>query len=414
MDWLIVEWLILVLVTPVVITVVVLLYGFVGCGSFGSSPVDPSTPTTPTGPGQPAKPPKPDKLSAKAAGPNLVKLTWQYTTPGVQFTVERTKEGTTNSVSFNVPGSLPNFDDTVGLDEGTTYFYTVRAVLAGVPSDPSDKIAATTFPEAPADVDPRPKEVNRIDLSWTNKSATAPDVIIEHDSPTTGLTVTKTDKNTPQPRQFTVAEGSEHKFRVFATVKGYDDNVQKNEIRSAVLPQKPAKPLAFKAVLTTQSTLSLAGYCLVQRLASTLLKNSGGQVWLTVSPPPTGTLKIDRIYLSEAAAVDAWDSAGPLAKVIDIDQGDQQLSLVSTDPPKRLDPVPFNLNQANDLLISFDINASAGDCPFTDGIAGATAYYKSATQQAASADRSPNAADPGGTYGFVPLRHCLITEIEVL
>ena len=408
MDWLIVQWLILVLVTPLVITFVVLLYGFVGCGKLlGVS--DPPQPST-----QPSKPPKPDKLSAKAAGSQLVKLTWQNTAgPGVQFTVERVEEGTGKTVSFSVPGADPKFDDTVDLVEGTTYFYKVRAAQAGLISDPSDQSAATTFPEAPADVDPRPKDVNRIDLTWTNKSAIAPDVIIQQDS-ATGVTETKTNKNIAQPRQFTVDEGSEHKFRVFATVKGFQDNVPQADVRSAELPQKRAKPLAFKAALTTAQSPALAGFCVVQRLASTLLKNSGAQVWLTVSPPATGTLTIERVYLSEpAAAGDPWDSAGAPTKVIDIAQG-EQLTLAAGDLPKRLGPVSFNLNQANDLLISFDINASAGECLHADGIAGATAYYKDATQQAATADRSPNAADPGGTFGFVPQRHYLITEIEVL
>ena len=409
MDWLVVEWLVLLLVTPVVITVVVLLYGFVGCGSFGSSP-DVAA--------QPSKPARPDKLTARAAGSNLIKLTWQNTAGiGVTFTVERIEEGTGKADTFVVPGFDPKFDDQTGLKEGTTYFYKVRAQLAGLVSDPSDQSAATTFPEAPADVNPRPADVNRIDLTWTNKSATASKVIVQDESPTGVFTETNIAANVPQPYQFIVAEGSEHKFRVFASVKGFQENVLQNDVRSAELPQQRAKPLAFKAVLTIpEPPPTLAGYCIVQRIASTLLKNSGGQVWLTVSPPATGTLKLDRIYISQPdPAGDPWDSAGAPTKVIDMDiAASEQLSLGPADPPKRLGPIAFNLNQANDLLIAFDFNTGAGDCLYVENMPGATSYFKAASQQAASADRSPNAGDPAGTFGADLQRHYLITQIEVL
>ena len=404
MDWLIVQWLVLVLITPIVITVVVLLYGFVGCGEL----LPPEAPSNLA---------KPDKLSARAAGSNLVKLTWQNTAgTGVTFTVERREDGTGKTDTFPVPGSAPTFDDQTDLKEGTTYFYKVRAAQGSLTSDWSDGSAATTFPEAPGDVNPRPTDVNRIDLTWTNKSATAAKVIVEHESPT-GVTETKTDANIPQPRQFIVAEGSEHKFRVFASVKGFQENVQQDDVRSAELLQQRAKPLAFKALLTTpEPPPTLAGYCIVQRLASTLLKNSGGQVWLTVSPPATGVLKLDRIYISQPdPAGDPWDSAGPPTKVIDIDVAQsEQLSLVPNDPPKRLGPIAFNLNQANDLLIAFDFNATDGDCLYAENIPGATSYFKAVDQQAKLADRSPNAADPAGTFGADQGRLYLITQIEVL
>ena len=84
------------------------------------------------------------------------------------------------------------------------------------------------------------------------------------------------------------------------------------------------------------------------------------------------------------------------------------------DPPKRLGPIAFNLNQANDLLIAFDFNATDGDCLYAENIPGATSYFKAVDQQAKLADRSPNAADPAGTFGADQGRLYLITQIEVL
>src|SRR5687768_4809346 len=110
MDSLLVEWLILVLITPVVITVVVLLYGFVGCGSFGANPNDPTTPTTP------AKPSPPNDFRARGVAPNLIKLTWlKPAGTGVTFSVERTKDGIGPPATFGVPGP-DKHDDQLNLE----------------------------------------------------------------------------------------------------------------------------------------------------------------------------------------------------------------------------------------------------------------------------------------------------------
>ena len=82
MDSLIVDWLILVLVTPLIIVAVVLLYGFLGCEPFEAA--------------APAKPDAPTNLLAKAAGPNLIKLTWDDKSGGAaKFKVIRIEEGAT-------------------------------------------------------------------------------------------------------------------------------------------------------------------------------------------------------------------------------------------------------------------------------------------------------------------------------
>src|SRR5687768_8806416 len=112
MDWLVLDWLILVLATPVVIVAVVLLYGFVGCGSFAAEPAPPPTPS------QPTKPDQPKKLVATAAGPNVVNVSWEHSAgAGVRFTLERRLEGSTEKkIDDNLLGNT--FPDTTNLKEG--------------------------------------------------------------------------------------------------------------------------------------------------------------------------------------------------------------------------------------------------------------------------------------------------------
>ena len=102
------EWLVLVLVVPAILIPVVLLWGFAGCGAYIIGPAVRA----------------PSNLRATGISESVISLTWDDSNSApVSFEVERTKEG--ESVP-EVLSSTTTFDDE-GLEEATTYFYTVRA-----------------------------------------------------------------------------------------------------------------------------------------------------------------------------------------------------------------------------------------------------------------------------------------------
>jgi hypothetical protein len=406
MDWLILDWLILLLGVPAIIVPIVLLWGFAGCGIDTVGNDEPVTDLS-------SKPAAPTNLKATAMGPNLIKLRWDDNTGGTtKFRGVRVEEGTSDTRPFENLVK-PEFEDTVDLKEGTTYFYTVKATLAGTDSDPSNESKVTAFPAAPSNLVATPEEVGRIDLRWTNNSKTATQfIILDRLIPAGSVTERPVPGGASQPVPLPVAEGSAHEFRVVATQVGYQEGVLQLQIRS--LPSDPvtAKPLAFKAELTANEPNPRQGYCLVQRIPSSLLSNQGTQVTLTVRGSSAGGLTIDRIFISQPvqppASGSLWDSHTDLTKVVDISQGNQAVVLPASDPRKTLGPFVYTLDRSKDLLIAFDISAVEGQGNLRRvALQGAVAYLKAAISEAKIQNRGPG-------YNAEPNRHYLVEKIEVL
>jgi hypothetical protein len=123
-----VEWLVLAPLVPAILVPVVLLWGFAGCGFPGIGSVL-----------------RPTNVRAEGISVSEIRLTWENPHgPGVTFEVERTKEGET------IPQTLAMSETTLidsGLEEATTYFYTVTAMRIEYNDDsgPSDRVAGRTI-----------------------------------------------------------------------------------------------------------------------------------------------------------------------------------------------------------------------------------------------------------------------------
>lgn len=397
------DWLILIFLVPAIIVPIVLLWGFAGCKSFDTA--DPDKTAAPT------------NLKATAKGTSLISLQWDDNAGGTaKFKVTRVEEGSPAPPPKpydNLPDKT--FDDMADLKEGTTYFYTVQATLPGASiSNPSNQSAATAFPATPSNVTATPQEVNRIDLSWTNNSNKADQFIIVDTLISAGsVPDTKVPKGASQPFPVLVPEGSAHEFQVLAFVKGFQENTSQPEVKSLPsVPPVPAKPLAFKAMLTTDQP-NRQGRCLVQRIPKGLLKNTGSQIKITVRGSGVASLTIDRIYISQpAAAGNPWDSlpSGPprgLTKVVSKGLGEPAV-LLPAGSRRTFGPLNYDLDQANDVLIAFDISTDMGQGNLISvALLGATAYLRANTQQAAVDDRGPGYTDDPNTL-------YLVEKIEVV
>src|SRR5690349_5038402 len=118
------EWLLLMLLVPVVVVPVVLLFGFAGCDRvFGLQHVDPVDP-----------PPPGPIIDAKGTSVSTIRLTWMIDPAATEIDFVRTKYdkmghpvGSPEPVS--APAS-PGVKDDGGLDPNTTYGYVATAVFA--------------------------------------------------------------------------------------------------------------------------------------------------------------------------------------------------------------------------------------------------------------------------------------------
>jgi hypothetical protein len=176
---------------------------------------------------------------------------------------------------------------------------------------------------------------------------------------------------------------------------------------------------------TAGNQSGLEGSCFVVRIPQFLLSTDGPQVAITVRGSTEADVQIDRVYLSQAAdSVDAskdpFDSLeADLTPVVNDGVG----VLVPKGESVMLNVVDYHLDSDKDLLIAFDISASAGlgNLRFVQfaGVAVPLTYFKLPSspqnppiQQAAVADRtgfSPGLS-PDGLRTFI----YLVEKIEVV
>jgi hypothetical protein len=117
------DWLILLLVVPAIIVPVVMLVGFAGCQYV--FPVDPYRPGEDVDTTGSSEYGDPFIDSADGKSFNIITLTWHWGGFADHFQFERTNPDN-STTPFPAPASP--FDDTLDLDPGKKYTYTVRAV----------------------------------------------------------------------------------------------------------------------------------------------------------------------------------------------------------------------------------------------------------------------------------------------
>ena len=412
------DWLILIVAVPATIVPIVLLFGFSGCGlsaaptcsgdeqcDFGESCDDNTCYADPERPSQPVD------LSATAEDDHSVLLKWTNTEPAATgFKLERSVEnGPWGEVTDTTPSPVDpagTRDDSADLKEGVTYFYQVSACIgacvAPTSSQPSDISSATVLPATPTNLTVNVVNANEIDLSWANASTEATEFSLVEQALGEiyrGTDITYAHMN---------PGAGVHNYQVSAIVlNGFEDNAKQDvfsdpsDVVTAVI-SAPVTP-AFTAppgTLTTDQS-GVEGFCIVQRLGSSLLLQGGTTVGITLRGSTTGSLTLDRVTISQVAASgDPYDSAADLMTVA-------TAVTLAPNTPQTIGPVGYVLDATKDLLIAFDVSATPGQGNLRYGaLAGADSYAHGAASEASVLDRTQG-------YGPANGNLYLIEQIDV-
>ncbi|RBP45375.1 fibronectin type III domain protein [Roseimicrobium gellanilyticum] len=258
------------------------------------------------------------------------------------------------------------------------------------------------FPSIPADVTVTEVGPGFVALTWTHEAVAGVtfEVDVFKEQETVPVTLMS---DVTSARAERLLPSTLYRFQVRALYGGFDTDPS-SEVSATTLP--PVR--CFTSSLSMDQTL-VEGFCLAQRLEPAVLAAGGFHVFITVRGPNSGSLVLDRVYISQPAAVgNPYDSAGDLTMVATAVSVPQGMSLP-------LPVVQYTLDPSRPLLVIFDINSTQGTVRNQSFVPAsqATCFVKGATAEAAVADRIPNAANPGAQPYVVSDTIYLIETIDV-
>ena len=357
-------------------------------------------------------------------------LTWKDTNGGTfNYSIERGEVGQTLAPIGQVVSGTTFSEPTSVLAEGKTYLFRVfptNSATSSFPDYPSNVATATVFPAKPSNLtatvvsdislDPSvPAPPPRIELRWTNNSARADGFILKFRAGTSGpfLDLPQSIIPTPAPAQSTfthhgVTASTTYEYQVIAFVDGFDTNGNPQQVRSepsaTATATTPAIAPVWKTILQValnQNPGSNPNDCVVQRLKGPF-PFGGSKVRLTLRGPATGSIVIQRVYLSQAAAAgNEYDSANDLTKLLDLPP-----VTIAANATQVLGPTDYALDPGKDLIVAFDLASPAsgrrGDRP------GSAYFIHSNIDEAAKAVRTATGYTKSADLVY------LIEKIEVL
>jgi hypothetical protein len=391
------SWLLLLLLVPLITIPVVMLLGFAGCKTFGSTPA--ST--------EPAK-----DFLANGVGVDKIHLKWTHTSASAKFDLSRADEAGLFS-KIKSDHDQTTFDDQ-GLADGRAVHYELVA-KEGNNASSAVKTSGITKPKAPFDLEVTAEEATHVDVQWKNastakgvrfrlRSRRLPDEPAMKDHP---------DTTVPKGSAASLVDGREYELEVAALVTDSENGVVK-DVASDPSTRIKANTWkrAFVTVLSEVDTVR-SGSTLVQRIPSAALMATGDAIRLTLKGRPVAAgglpAKLLQVYISQpspAAGQQAWDPASDLTKV---DFG-PVVEITLDDKSLRSRKTPYKVESGKDLLIAFDVKAEtpARDVEVTRStINGATRWVNGGVSEASLPDRSATG------YGAAQNRLIWIESIEV-
>jgi fibronectin type 3 domain-containing protein len=110
--------------------------------------------------------PAPPTGPLATAGNSQVTLTWNAAISGATYNLYRSTTSGAEQSGTKIAGVISGYTDT-GLSNGTTYYYVITAVIAGVESSASAEVSATPALPGPALQNLTAVSSTQINLSWT-------------------------------------------------------------------------------------------------------------------------------------------------------------------------------------------------------------------------------------------------------
>ncbi|MDO9535639.1 MAG: fibronectin type III domain-containing protein [Bacillota bacterium] len=204
----------------------------------------------------PSVPAAPTGLSATVVSGTQVNLTWDYSTNGVGFKIERRQEAAIEEINIGEGGT--SFSDT-GLTPDTTYTYCVQAydINTLAHSDFSELVSVTTVivPESPSNLEAAVVTDTRVSLTWTDTSNNETGFKIERKTSTGAYSqIAAVAANSTSFLDTGLTAGSTYTYRVRAYNAAGDSNYS-NE--ATVFTGKPTAPTNLVATTVSTSRIDL-------------------------------------------------------------------------------------------------------------------------------------------------------------
>lgn len=179
-------------------------------------------------------------LSANIVGPNQVNLSWSDNSSNESgFKIER-KAGSTGSyqVIDIVNANVTSYSDTTAQD-GTNYYYRVRAYNSDGDSDASNEVSATTPLPAPSNLQCNAVSSSQINLSWSDNSLNEASFKIERKvSGGNYSEIATVGQNTTNYANVNLPENTTYYYRVKAANSNTESNYS-NEVYCTTLIYVP-------------------------------------------------------------------------------------------------------------------------------------------------------------------------------
>jgi titin len=237
-------------------------------------------------------PAAPSELTAAAASSTAVNLSWKDNSDNeTGFDIERSTDNVSFSLLTTLEAGSQSYTDK-GLTAGTTYYYRIRAVIAGGGSGYSDTASATPavrVPAKPSGLQAVAPTSSAVNLTWTDNSANETGFVVERSGDDAVFTVLSTvGAGTVSYQDGTVAPLTTYYYRVAA--KGADGNSAYSDTAGVKTPAHiPDIPSAFTATPDSTGAIVLSWTeSSADQTGFALQRSSDSVVFTTIATPAPG------------------------------------------------------------------------------------------------------------------------------